>query len=47
MEALHKLGKAVGFVAYEDEGHGYRKIENKVNALKKRAAFLEKHLQPA
>ena len=43
-DALRKLGKPVDFVAYNDEGHGFRNTENRVDAMKKRASFLEKHL---
>jgi len=43
-DVLLKLGKTVEFVVYEDEGHGFRKTENWIEAMKKRAAFLERHL---
>lgn len=41
---LLKLGKPVDFVVYEDEGHSFRKVQNRVDAWKKRAALLEEHL---
>jgi dipeptidyl aminopeptidase/acylaminoacyl peptidase len=44
-DALQKLGKPVDFVDYKDEGHGFRNTDNRVDALKKRAAFLEKYLR--
>jgi len=43
-DALQKLGRPIDFVVYEDEGHGFRKTENRVSALKRRADFLEQHL---
>ncbi|MDG6908265.1 MAG: S9 family peptidase, partial [Nitrososphaerota archaeon] len=43
-EELERLGKQVELVAYMDEGHGFRKMENRVDAYKKTLAFLEKHL---
>jgi dipeptidyl aminopeptidase/acylaminoacyl peptidase len=43
-DALQKLGRPIDFIVYEDEGHGFRKTENRVGALKRRADFLEKHL---
>ncbi len=43
-EGLERLGKQAELVAYMDEGHGFRKMENKVDAYKKTIAFLEKHL---
>jgi len=44
-DALLKLGKPVDFVVYEDEGHSFRKIRNRVDAWRRRAEFLEKHLR--
>ena len=43
-EELEKQGKQVELVAYMDEGHGFRKMENRADAYKKTIAFLEKHL---
>ncbi len=43
-DALEKLGRPSDFVLYEDEGHGFRKTDNRVDALKRRATFLEKYL---
>lgn len=43
-EALAKLGVDFEFKIYHDEGHGFRKLENMVDAFKKRAFFFEKHL---
>jgi dipeptidyl aminopeptidase/acylaminoacyl peptidase len=44
-DGLAKLGKTVDFIVYEDEGHSFRKVGNRVNGWKRRTAFLEKHLQ--
>jgi len=43
-DAIEKLGRPSDFVLYEDEGHGFRKTDNRVDALKRRATFLEKYL---
>ena len=43
-EELEKLGKTVELRAYMDEGHGFRKMENRVDAYKNTIAFLEKHV---
>ena len=43
-EELEKLGKQVELRAYTDEGHGFRKMENRVDAYKRTVAFLEKNL---
>jgi dipeptidyl aminopeptidase/acylaminoacyl peptidase len=42
---LEKLGK-VFIVTYEGEGHGFRRIENRVRAYKRCAAFLRGYLNP-
>ena len=42
---LRKSGKVFDLVIYEDEGHGFRKIENRVDADKRRARFLTEHLK--
>ncbi|MFU8772775.1 MAG: alpha/beta fold hydrolase [Anaerolineales bacterium] len=44
-DALVTLKKPVDFVLYPDEGHGFLKIENVVDATLKRAAFLAKALE--
>jgi dipeptidyl aminopeptidase/acylaminoacyl peptidase len=43
-EVLESKGKTVDFKAYEDEGHGFRKMENRVDAYSRVFAFLDKHL---
>lgn len=39
LEVSHEI------IIYPDEGHGFRKIANRVDAYVKRVAFLEKHLK--
>lgn len=43
-DELLKLGKQVEFKFYEDEGHGFRKIRNRVDAYRRSIEFLEKYL---
>ena len=43
-DALLSRGVEVEFVVYPDEGHGFRRMDNRVDALLRRAAFLERHL---
>jgi dipeptidyl aminopeptidase/acylaminoacyl peptidase len=45
-EALAKLGRPHELIIYPDEGHGFAKVENRVDAYKRRADFLVKHLMP-
>jgi dipeptidyl aminopeptidase/acylaminoacyl peptidase len=42
---LRRLGKAVETVIYEDEGHGFRKLENRVDAYKRICHFISRHLE--
>jgi dipeptidyl aminopeptidase/acylaminoacyl peptidase len=42
--ALMDLGLPHEVIIYPDEGHGFRKIENRINAYTRRAAFLKRHL---
>ena len=45
-DRLLDLERVVDFVLYEDEGHGFLKTKNVVSSELRRAAFLEKHLEP-
>jgi len=45
--ALRKAGVEAEFVRIPDEGHGWRKLSNRLFYHRKEAAFLEKHLAPA
>jgi YD repeat-containing protein len=42
-DELQKLGKEVDFKFYEDEGHGFRKMQNRIDAYKRAVTFLLKH----
>ena len=42
-EALRKAGIAHEYVTYPEEGHGFEKVENSVDFLKRVDAFLAKH----
>jgi dipeptidyl aminopeptidase/acylaminoacyl peptidase len=44
-DRLVELGKECDLVLYPDEGHGFLKIENVVDAKKRRAAFLARVLE--
>ncbi|MGI8856414.1 MAG: S9 family peptidase [Thermomicrobiales bacterium] len=37
-------GKTVGYHAYMDEGHGFRKVENVVDAMHRTIAFFDEHM---
>ena len=41
---LRSLGRPVEYLRYENEGHGLAKLENKLDAYPKIAAFLDRHL---
>jgi dipeptidyl aminopeptidase/acylaminoacyl peptidase len=43
-KTLERLGKEVETKFYRDEGHGFRKIKNRVDAYKRAAQFIEKHM---
>ena len=43
-EVLKDMGVPHDVIIYPDEGHGFRKVHNRVDAYRKRAEFLNKHL---
>jgi dipeptidyl aminopeptidase/acylaminoacyl peptidase len=43
-DLLSARGVPVEITIYEDEGHGFSKVENKVDAYRKRAEFFVRHL---
>jgi dipeptidyl aminopeptidase/acylaminoacyl peptidase len=45
VEAARKNGVPVEYVLFDDEGHGFRKKENQMEAYKKILAFLDKYLK--
>jgi len=50
-EQLHaelvRLNRPVELLVFDDEGHGFRKLDNRVAFYEKLAHFFEKHLKPA
>ena len=42
---LEKLGKVFDLMIYEDEGHEFRKLDNRVDAYKRIARFLDRYLK--
>ncbi len=46
-EAIKKRGGVVDLKVYENEGHGFARIENQIDAYKRVANFLKKHVPPA
>ena len=47
MEAIKKRGGTVDYKVYDNEGHGFSKIENQIDAYQRVAQFLKAHLPPA
>ena len=44
VERVRENGGAVEYLLYEDEGHGLAKLENRLDAYPKIAAFLDRHI---
>lgn len=47
VDAIRKRGGVVEFKVYENEGHGFSKVENQIDAYKRAAEFLKAHVPPA
>ncbi len=47
VEAIQKRGGVVEYKVYENEGHGFSRLENQIDAYKRVAEFLKKHVPPA
>jgi dipeptidyl aminopeptidase/acylaminoacyl peptidase len=47
VDAIKKRGGVVDFKVYENEGHGFSKVENQIDAYKRAAEFLKAHVPPA
>jgi dipeptidyl aminopeptidase/acylaminoacyl peptidase len=47
VDAIKKRGGAVEYKVYENEGHGFSKVENQIDAYKRVADFLKAHVPPA
>jgi len=45
VEAIRKRGGIVEYKFYENEGHGFSRIENAIDSFKKTVAFLDKYLR--
>ncbi len=43
--AARRNGTPVEYLLFKDEGHGFRKIKNRIKASKRYVRFLDKHLQ--
>jgi dipeptidyl aminopeptidase/acylaminoacyl peptidase len=47
VDAIKKKGGSIDFKVYENEGHGFARVENQINAYKRVADFLLAHVVPA
>ena len=47
VDAIKKRGGVVELKVYENEGHGFSKVENQIDAYKRAAEFLKAHVPPA
>lgn len=47
VDAIKKRGGVVEYKVYENEGHGFAKVENQIDAYKRVADFLKAHVPPA
>jgi dipeptidyl aminopeptidase/acylaminoacyl peptidase len=47
VEAIKKRGGVADYKIYENEGHGFARVENQIDAYKRVADFLKAHVPPA
>jgi dipeptidyl aminopeptidase/acylaminoacyl peptidase len=47
VEAVKKNGGVVDHKVYENEGHGFARVENQIDAYKRASDFLKAHVPPA
>ncbi|HEY7099649.1 MAG TPA: S9 family peptidase [Terriglobales bacterium] len=47
VDAIKKRGGVVEYKVYENEGHGFARIENQIDAYKRVSEFIKAHVQPA
>ena len=47
VEAVKKRGGVAEYKIYEDEGHGFSRLENQIDAYKRAANFIKSHVPPA
>jgi len=45
VEAVRQRGGVVEYYCYEDEGHGFARVENGIDSFERTVAFLDKHLK--
>ena len=47
VDAIKKRGGLIDYKVYENEGHGFARVENQIDAYKRVADFLQAHVPPA
>jgi dipeptidyl aminopeptidase/acylaminoacyl peptidase len=47
VQAMKARGVPVEYVSFPDEGHGFRKVHNRVRSITSLVAFFDKHLGAA
>jgi len=47
VDAIKKRGGVVDYKVYENEGHGFSRVDNQIDAYKRVADFLKAHVPPA
>ena len=47
IDAIKKRGGVVELKVYENEGHGFAKVENQIDAYRRAAEFIKAHVPPA
>jgi len=47
IDAIKKRGGVVEFKVYENEGHGFARVENQIDAYQRVSGFLKAHVPPA
>jgi dipeptidyl aminopeptidase/acylaminoacyl peptidase len=46
-DAVRKQGGVADYKIYEDEGHGFSRVENQIDAYRRVTNFLKAHVPPA
>jgi dipeptidyl aminopeptidase/acylaminoacyl peptidase len=47
VDAVKKRGGTVDYKVYENEGHGFARVENQIDAYERVSGFLKAHVPPA
>jgi dipeptidyl aminopeptidase/acylaminoacyl peptidase len=47
VDAVKKNGGIAEYKIYENEGHGFSRVENQIDAYKRVSDFLQAHVRPA